>query len=291
MASTVHKARKVKVNAPIRVKGSFVIAAICKEGIIVASDSRGTLKDRQGRRLAYYDINQKIFPIGNKLIADTGYASLNDPKISFLTALMSRFADSSLSQVDVAQLPTSYFKFAAATLPPAGAESAKVQTLVFAGFQKSRATLCIYLGESNRTVHCSSSGYLSSPRQHILGLASVQSMSFMEAAQIMQKTIDDYAAAVQPGFVGGPVVFRTITASGSKWFGTHPDWPNWGSFTDLAGDYEKDRIPFHLMPGIAKGQLDALISEGAAWARTGRPSNVTSTLGALPAIGSPRSAP
>ena len=116
-------------------------------------------------------------------------------------------------------------------------------------------------------------------------------MSFMEAAQIMQKTIDDYAAAVQPGFVGGPVVFRTITASGSKWFGTHPDWPNWGSFTDLAGDYEKDRIPFHLMPGIAKGQLDALISEGAAWARTGRPSNVTSTLGALPAIGSPRSAP
>src|SRR5215469_12225006 len=72
--------------APVRVKGSFVIAAICKDGIIVASDSRGMLKDRTGRRLAYYDTNQKIFPIGDKLIADTGYASLNDPNISFLAA-------------------------------------------------------------------------------------------------------------------------------------------------------------------------------------------------------------
>lgn len=286
MASTV---KHGNVNAPIRVKGSFVIAAICKDGIIVASDSRGTLKDRQGKRLAYYDINQKIFPFGNKLIADTGYASLNDPKVSFLSALMSRFADSPLSQVDVGQLPASYFKFAAATLPPAGAESAKVQTLVFAGFQKSKATLCIYLGESNRTVHCSSSGYLSSPRQHILGLENVRSMSFAEAAHTMQKTIDDYAAAVQPGFVGGPVVFRTITPFSSKWFGTHPDWPNWGSFADLAGDYERNRVPFHLMPGIVKGQLDALINEGAAWAR--EPAKLTNTPDGLAVVGSSRSAP
>src|SRR5215475_1057191 len=98
------------VPAPIRVKGSFVIAAICKDGIVVASDSRGTLKDRRGRRIAYYELNQKIFPIGHKLIADTGYASLNDPKISFLSALMSRFAQDSLSQVDIHQLPHSYFK-------------------------------------------------------------------------------------------------------------------------------------------------------------------------------------
>jgi len=84
---------------PVRIKGSFVIAAICKDGIIVASDSRGTLKNREGRRIAYYDANQKIFPIGDKLIADTGYASLNDAKVSFLSALMSRFSHSPLSQV------------------------------------------------------------------------------------------------------------------------------------------------------------------------------------------------
>src|SRR5580693_7621216 len=111
---------------PLRIKGSFVIAAICKDGIIVASDSRGTLKDREGRRIAYYDTNQKIFPIGAKLIADTGYASLNDAKVSFLSALMSRFSHSPLSQVDVDQLPNSYFKYVSIALPAAGAASAKL---------------------------------------------------------------------------------------------------------------------------------------------------------------------
>src|SRR5215831_21216898 len=111
--------------APVRVKGSFVIAAICKDGIIVASDSRGMLKDRQGRRLAYYDINQKIYPMRDNLIADTGYASLNDPKISFLSALMSRFAKSDSSRVEIDQLPDSYFKYSSGILSGAGANSAK----------------------------------------------------------------------------------------------------------------------------------------------------------------------
>jgi 20S proteasome alpha/beta subunit len=275
-----------KQTQPFRVKGSFVIAAICKDGIIVASDSRGTLKDRQGRRIAYYDINQKIFPVGDKMIADTGYASLNDAKVSFLSALMSRFSHSFLSSVDVDQLPNSYFKYASTVLPAAGAESAKLQTLVFAGYERTRPTLCIYEGESSRAIKCRNSGYLSSPHQQVFELANVGSLSFQEAAQIMRQTIDDYAAAVQPGSVGGPVVIRTITASGSKWFGTPPNWPDWEAFTDLAKDYKNNRVPFHLMPGVNKEQLDKLIDDGAVWARLGQTSSARGSATDVPVIGS-----
>jgi hypothetical protein len=273
-------------SAPIRVKGSFVIAAICKDGIIVASDSRGTLKDRDGRRIAYYDINQKIFPIGNKLIADTGYASLNDPKLSFLSALMSRFAKSPLSHVQIDQLPTSYFEYANAALPAAGAESAKAQTLIFAGFKRNRPIVCIYQGESNRTTKCRSSGYISNPRQQIVGLKKVRSLSFQEAAHFMQQAIDDYAAAVQPGSVGGPVVVRTITPSSSAWFEKPPRWPNWETFNDLAKDYKTDRVLFQLMPGISKTQLEVLIEDGLAWERVGQTSNPGKTVTDAPVIGS-----
>jgi len=275
-----------KNSAPIRVKGSFVIAAICKDGIIVASDSRGTLKDREGRRIAYYDINQKIFPIGNKLIADTGYASLNDPTLSFLSALMSRFAKSPLSHVQIDQLPSSYFEYANAALPPAGAESAKVQTLIFAGFKKNRPIVCIYQGESNRTTKCRSSGYLSSPRQEIVGLKKVRSLSFQEAAHFMQQAIDNYAAAVQPGTVGGPVVVRTITPSTSVWFERPPRWPNWETFNDLAKDYKTDRVVFQLMPGVSGTQLEMLIEDGVAWARAGQTPSPGKTVTAAPVIGS-----
>ena len=257
-------------SAPIRIKGSFVIAAICRDGIIVASDSRGTLKDHQGRRIAYYDINQKIFPIGDKLIADTGYASLNDPKISFLSALMSNFAASPTSRVAVDILPDSYFAYASRVLPASGAASARLQTLFFSGFKNGQPMLCMYQGETNRQTKCRLSGYLSSPGQTISRLENVGSLSFEQAARIMRKTIDDYAAAVQPGSVGGPVVIRTITKATSAWFETPPQWPNWQSFADLAQDYKNDRIPFHLMPGIAKVQLDALIEDGAAWSRLGQ---------------------
>jgi 20S proteasome alpha/beta subunit len=272
--------------APIRVKGSFVIAAICRDGIIVASDSRGMLKDSQGRRIAYYDTNQKIFPVANNLIADTGYASLSDARISFLSALMSRFAQNPLSRVEVDQLPNSYFTYASSVLGESGAQSAKVQTLVFAGFRREKPILCMYEGESSRTTSCRSSGYLSSPKEEILGLQKVTFLSFAEAAQIMEKTINDYAAAVQPGLVGGPVVIRTITQSGSKWFGSRPEWPNWESFTDLAADYKKSRVPFYLMPGISKAELDQLIDDGASWARVGQAENSEKPYVNAPVIGS-----
>ena len=253
-------------SAPLRIKGSYVIAAVCRDGIIVASDSRGVVKDRQGRRLAYYDINQKIFPVGNSLIADTGYASLNDPNISFLSALMLRFARSRGSAGHIDDLPDSYFRYVDDTLPIAGAKSAKIQTLVFAGFQGATPKLCIYKGESSHNVECQSSGYLSSPNEKITAFEQIASLSFQEAARVMQKTIDDYAAAIQPGSVGGPVVIRTMTPSRSRWLSKTPAWPNWSSFADLAKDYNAGRLPYHLMPGINKSQLDALIEESAAWA-------------------------
>src|SRR5579872_296046 len=259
--------------APIRVEGSFVIAAICKDGIIVASDSRGTLKDKQGRRIAYYDVNQKIFPVGRELIADTGYASLNDPKLSFLSALMSRFARDPLSRVDVDRLPASYFNYIQTELPPAGATSARLQTLVFAGYSKGSPELCIYDGELDRSTKCRYSGYVSSPHQGIRGLENVSSLSFQQAADVMRNTIEDYAAAVQPGSVGGPVIIRTITSADSQWFNAPLDWPTWETFTDLANDYKAQRISFHLMPGITESQLDALIDDGVAWAHFEQTSN------------------
>ena len=263
-------AQKSAQLPPLRIKGSFVIAAICRDGIIVASDSRGMLKDRHGRRIGYYDTNQKIYPMRDKLIADTGYASLSDPKISFLSALMSRFAKSDSSLVEVDQLPASYFKYSSDILSNAGADSAKVQTLFFAGFKAKKPEICIYQGQSTHAVRCTFQGYLSSPNQHIEELQNLKSMSFAQAAAVMRKTIEDYAAAVKPGLVGGPVVIRTLTSSGSDWFGSHPDWPQWDSFSDLEKDYENGRVPFELMPGVAKTELDSLIVEGAAWARFGQ---------------------
>ena len=180
---------------------------------------------------------------------------------------MAEFAQSPRSHIDVDRLPDSYFDYVDRELSAQAAKSAKVQTLVFAGFKQTEPTLCVYRGEnSNKTVKCRSSGYLTSPQGHITGLEKVGALSFEQAAKVMQKEIDGYAAAVQPGLVGGPVVIRVITPSASAWLGQPPQWPRWKSFSDLAGDYQTGLVPFHLMPGANKAELDTLISQGAAWA-------------------------
>jgi hypothetical protein len=157
---------------------------------------------------------------------------------------------------------------------------------VFAGFEGSMPMLCIYEGESSGATKCRSSGYVSSPRQRVIGLERPSSLSFQEAARVMQRTIDDFAAAVQPGSVGGQVVIRTITRSTSRWLEKPPLWPNWQTFTDLAEDYKSQRVLFHLMPGVSKAQLDALIDDGASWTRFGQASNVKNAPADPPVIDS-----
>ncbi len=86
----------------------------------------------------------------------------------------------------------------------------------------------------------------------------------------MRQAINGYAALISPGPVGGPVVVRVITSSRSEWWGSHPHWPDWSSFDDLARDYQASRVRFHLLPGATKSDLDALVEEGAVWSRFGR---------------------
>ncbi len=57
---------------------------------------------------------------------------------------MSDFASSPRSHTRLEQLPSSYFTYVNATLPADGADSAKVQTLMFAGYDRDKASI-VYL--------------------------------------------------------------------------------------------------------------------------------------------------
>jgi hypothetical protein len=46
---------------PMVAHGSFAMVIICKDGIVVATDSRGTIENSRGGRLGYYDDVQKLF--------------------------------------------------------------------------------------------------------------------------------------------------------------------------------------------------------------------------------------
>lgn len=61
-------------------RGTIIVALICKDGILIASDSRASFTNGKGdseKVFAYFDNHQKNFTIGNFKIAVSGAATLN----------------------------------------------------------------------------------------------------------------------------------------------------------------------------------------------------------------------
>ena len=61
--------------------GTIIVAAICEDGILFASDSRSSFilnKENSNKVYAYFENDKKIFEIGNYLIASSGISMLNN---------------------------------------------------------------------------------------------------------------------------------------------------------------------------------------------------------------------
>lgn len=71
--------QKLEGNDPI-MYGTVIAAAVCEDGILLASDSRGVFilnKEYSNQVYAYIENDKKIFKIGDYLIANSGISMLN----------------------------------------------------------------------------------------------------------------------------------------------------------------------------------------------------------------------
>jgi len=59
------------------IKGSYFIAAICKDGIVIGADTRGAVLDSLSRPYGYFDSVQKVFALKSTILAEAGYISLH----------------------------------------------------------------------------------------------------------------------------------------------------------------------------------------------------------------------
>src|SRR5438552_17691390 len=85
------------------VHGSFAVVIICKDGIVVAADSRGTIENSQGKKLGYYDDVQKIFVINYNVLAYTGLDTIRN---LYFGAVVRDFSKN--SPKDVQQIATAF---------------------------------------------------------------------------------------------------------------------------------------------------------------------------------------
>ncbi len=193
--------------------GSFMIAAICKDGIIIGSDSRLTLKYKNGA-IGYIDSIQKIFPGKNYVIGLMGTANVNNYNVSYLTK---RFTDS-LPQMneDVSFTWFHWTKYIEKMIPKAKID---LNGMIFflANYRNSKPN--IYYNYRNGTrVLVKRSGFVE-PDSTIFGSKYSSKITCKKATKLIKEAIYKYAKDKNKELtIGGPIYFIKISKNNSvKW--------------------------------------------------------------------------
>lgn len=207
--------------------GSYSLAAVCKDGIVIAADSRGVIFDDEtnGNRTyyAFFDSVQKIFVLKNTVVCVTRLLSIQNVFISGFIAEAKRDLPDSLNPYDaIIRLREAVFNKS-----PKFFESFYDLNIFSAGYVDSEAVMC---GKQNRSIECFKGAMVFSndslTQFSPYGKYSPDfciERSCEEIGKLMMQEIIHYSQAIDSITVGGPIYVLKITKEkGIQWLGAYP---------------------------------------------------------------------
>ena len=248
----------------VGVRGSFVLTAICKDGIIVASESRANIfdtADKQQSPIAYYDTIQKVFPLGANALAETGQGLILG---RFVSAIVQDFSKGTTTPLLVDNLLPSFLEYCRRAYPTQAVAQIRRQKMFAAGYKQGIPTLC-YFNEDQPSgpFGCiQGSGFIgSAPTLLTEYSAKLSSMSAGEAAALSEKAILEYARQDNRWkTMGGPISILLVTPFGSEWLKNPPAPQKWQSTQDMITAYRAGDFVLQLIPPATKKQLEELFA-------------------------------
>jgi 20S proteasome alpha/beta subunit len=190
--------------------GTFIGAVICSDGIVIASDSRTTFMDGDGKAFAFLDGMQKIYVDHDTAVAISGLSSLDGE-------LFSSFVDRNRFLL---ARPVNEILFGFLLYTPFA--NATGIAMISAGFLNGQPTICAKAPTLEQT--CSSVGFISSKNSPLLreALSKLNRAPTMaEAAAALKAAIEESSRS--DSTVGGPVSILRLTSGGAPvWTGAPP---------------------------------------------------------------------
>lgn len=235
-----------------------MIAIICQDGIIMASESRANIFDKTDKKqepIAYYDTEQKVFPFGNCAIAQTGQGLILNV---FFSAVVKRFSNWPVLPRNV--IPA-FLDYCSRSFPVEFVKEVRKQKLIAAGYTGNQPTICYFNEAQTPPLGCiQDRGYIQSAPT-ILQNHNASIMSADEATDLAEKAIQGYAEEGDRWkTIGGPVRILLITKEGCQWIKNTPPEQKWTYIKDFAKDYRSGKVEVNLIPPASKGRLDELLS-------------------------------
>lgn len=245
-------------------KGSFVIAAICRDGIVLASDSRANIfdkTDKEQKPIAYYDGMQKIYPLGSVAMAETGQGLILNV---FFSAIIDQFSQAMGRNCRADQLLPMFIGYCEQRFPLVAAQEIKKQKLFSVGYINHHPTICYFnayqpAGPFGRI---QDSGLIESDRTLLAKCVDQLScLSAKKVAALSKRAIESYARRGERWkTIGGPIDVLLVSRSGCQWLEKNSSTRNWEYIQDLIRDYRDGKLELNLIPPATRKQLDDLLA-------------------------------
>lgn len=179
--------------------GSVVFGAICKDGIVVCSESRASIKDRDDNIVAFFDEMKKIFIKGDFILAFTGNVIVDDFSVA-------KYVDS--FDPSAATSPTILLKeFHNYIVDDIGLERYnklfKSIKIVAAGFDKNAPQICALVGDE---ITCANEERIILGIEGKSGFPAVyfSQLTIKEALKPIDKKLKEFSKSSTKHDIGGP---------------------------------------------------------------------------------------
>lgn len=217
---------------PLTLSGSFIAAAVTREGVVLGTDTRATFTNDKGDPFGYVDGLPKLFVINRNALATAGAATIGE---DFLASFIRRNQLQLLQPVDV--MLSRFFH-----LLPVTTQSRVM--IIAAGNINDKPTICM---KSPAHEQCQESGIVANKASPILqeAVPRFRSMSAAEGASLLKRAIEAHR---QDPSIGGPISLLHISPTGSPtWLEGRPTDAPWPQVCDMVRDYRSGRAQVGLL--------------------------------------------
>ena len=224
--------------------GTLIASFICKNGIVVSSDSRTVMYNTQRKVVAYFEETSKIFQIQNFLIAVAGQYTFDTTSIASLIKGIS--ASNRLSDINLYAVHDSLLSYAKTKLSTFEYFSLYSNQFIISGYYQNIPTILYYDG--GRRVEITGEGYITnsskdndrtSVERNIKPLTVEQlipvSMKFVTDIEEVSNKKDKWS------IIGGPVSAASIMDNKITWI-KDQSRNNFESTRDFYTSYKSGKV-------------------------------------------------
>ena len=236
----------ISALSQIKIGGSYDLAAICKDGIVIAADSRGTFLQKDAV-MAYFDTVQKVFPIKNCIVSVMGLIALNN---RFISNYLKEFELTLPNNLTPDTLLMRLYLFFKQKYPAVMNDFARLH-IICAGYKSAHANLCALDHGVRMTcvtdTATMSGDSLSQFKKYTREFCASKSCKYV--GQLMEKAIRNYIKKYRKGNeIGGPIMIIKISRAGNiEWIENKPTKSNWETANDFMKDFLNHKVTINFL--------------------------------------------